>query len=36
METVLYNIVTDVDQRDASAVAGQLENEFSVGAFWFD
>jgi hypothetical protein len=36
METVLFNIVTDTEQRDTDTVAEQLEALFSVGAFWFD
>jgi len=36
MEAVLFNVVTDVTQRDESSVADQLNTEFSVGAFWLD
>lgn len=36
MEAVLYNIVTDTEQRNVGSVVEQLKTQFSVGAFWFD
>ena len=36
MEAVLFNVVTDVQQRDESSVADQLRAAFSVGSFWLD
>jgi hypothetical protein len=36
MEAVLFNIVTDAEQRDTTDITEQLEALFSVGAFWFD